>query len=73
MLRKDYLINKRWNLLSVSGRLEVMEELVDVSVVTDGGRKGNVSPKTNIRLHLKQAKNKNVISTVPTFHVRMLI
>lgn len=35
-----------WNLLSVSGRLEVMEELVDVSVVTDGGRRGNVSPKT---------------------------
>lgn len=37
-----------WNLLSVSGRLEVMEELVDVRVVTDGGRRGNVSPKTNI-------------------------
>lgn len=56
-----------WNLLSVSGRLEVMEELVDVSVVTDGGRKGNVSPETNITLHLKQAKSINLIPTRPFF------
>jgi len=31
------------NLLSVSGKLDVMEELVDVSVVTEGGR-GGYSP-----------------------------
>lgn len=42
-----------------------MEELVDVSVVTDGGRRGNVSPKTNITLHLKQAKSINLIPTIP--------
>lgn len=44
-----------------------MEELVDVSVVTDGGRRGNVSPKTNITLHLKQAKSINLIPTIPFF------
>jgi len=34
-------------LRSVSGTLDVMEELVEVRVVTDGGRTGNDSPESN--------------------------
>lgn len=35
-----------YSLRSVSGILDVIEELVDVNVVTDGGLNGNVSPVT---------------------------
>lgn len=34
-------------LRSVSGTLDVMEELVEVRVVTDGGRTGNDSPESH--------------------------
>ena len=32
-------------LLSVSGRVEFIDELVDVRVLTDGGLRGNASPE----------------------------
>jgi hypothetical protein len=34
-------------LRSVSGTLDVIEELVEVRVVTDGGRTGNDSPESH--------------------------
>lgn len=40
----------------MSGKLDVIEELVDVNVVTEGGRRGNVSPKTNFKSGLNLIK-----------------
>jgi hypothetical protein len=39
-------------LRSVSGTLDVMEELVEVRVVTDGGRTGNDSPESHFYVYL---------------------
>jgi hypothetical protein len=51
---KQCKTNILWNygeemsyLRSVSGTLDVMEELVEVRVVTDGGRTGNDSPESH--------------------------
>jgi hypothetical protein len=51
---KQWTTNLLWNyveemsyLRSVSGTLDVMEELVEVRVVTDGGRTGNDSPESH--------------------------
>jgi hypothetical protein len=40
------------NLRSVSGTLDVIEELVEVRVVTDGGRTGNDSPESHFYVYL---------------------
>lgn len=40
------------DLRSVSGKLDVMEELVEVRVVTDGGRTGSDSPESHVYVYL---------------------
>jgi hypothetical protein len=51
--RQHYSVSSRNDYLrSVSGTLDVMEELVEVSVVTDGGRTGNDSPESHFCMYL---------------------
>ena len=61
--KKKKLKTTTVSLLSDSGMLEVMDELVDVSVLTDGGRPGN-SPVRNdtslINSHFYTTKKKQL-------------